>query len=206
MRPVLFTLLALCLMGVASCYSLTKEECASADWKAIGEADGAAGYDPQDRLADHAKACARIEVVPDKTLWNRGYESGLLRYCTPLNGLARGEAGDRYRNVCPAGNADSFLRGYGIGKRAYEIRSRIEDLKSEISANEDRIDDLRDALRQTEDEERARIIRRQMDDLDRDVRWAELSLAEAEFALVPIEREIAFFRRNPEQRPPVPGY
>lgn len=206
MRPVLFTLLASCLVGVASCYSLTKEECASADWQAIGEADGAAGYEPQGRIADHAKACARIEVIPDRTLWNQGYKAGLVSYCTPLNGLARGEAGDRYRNVCPPGSADGFLRGYGLGKRAYEIRSRIEDFQRDIKLNEDRIDELRDAMRQSGDEMRRSDIRREIAQLGTEIGWSELSISQAELDLLRIERDMEIFRQTLDRRRPVRGY
>ena len=53
---------------LASCNTLSKEECVAADWRVIGENDGATGYEPQQRFAAHAKSCERVKIVPDQTI------------------------------------------------------------------------------------------------------------------------------------------
>ncbi len=61
---------ALCLpVLLGSCATMSKEECVAADWRVVGETDGAAGYDPQSRFAAHAKSCEKAGVVPDQSLW-----------------------------------------------------------------------------------------------------------------------------------------
>ena len=65
------------LFILAACQTLSKEECVVADWRVIGEQDGAAGYSPQERFGNHVKACERAGVLPDQTLWNEGFQIGL---------------------------------------------------------------------------------------------------------------------------------
>jgi hypothetical protein len=128
------------IIGILSgCATLSKEECLAADWMVIGDADGAAGYAPQERFAGHTKACAKIGVVPDQTLWNQGYQKGVIRYCTPQNGLSVGEAGKSYANVCPLNSSASFQQAYDLGKKAYDIRRSIDSRKSSISSRQTQI-------------------------------------------------------------------
>lgn len=132
--------LAFGLLGIgvvlSACQTLSKEECVAADWTVIGETDGTAGYAPQERFARHAKACAKAGITPDQTAWNQGYQTGLIRYCTPANGLRVGEAGNNYANVCPLDKSAAFLSGYNLGKRAHDIRSDINARQSAISSRQ----------------------------------------------------------------------
>ena len=96
-------------IALSACQTLSKEECVAADWTVIGETDGAAGHAPQDRFARHVKACAKAGITPNQTAWNQGYQAGLVRYCTPANGLRVGEAGNIYANVCPLDKSAAFL-------------------------------------------------------------------------------------------------
>lgn len=120
-------------IALSACQTLSKEECVAADWTVIGETDGTAGHAPQDRFARHVKACAKAGITPNQTAWNQGYQAGLVRYCTPANGLRVGEAGNIYANVCPLDKSAAFLSGYNLGKRAHGIRSDINSRKSAIS-------------------------------------------------------------------------
>ncbi|MGO7939634.1 DUF2799 domain-containing protein, partial [Rhizobium ruizarguesonis] len=79
--------------------------------------DGAAGYEPQQRFAAHATSCERVKIVPAQTIWFQGYRAGLVHYCTPLSGLARGRADSGYANVGPPETAPGFLRGFGVGSK-----------------------------------------------------------------------------------------
>src|SRR3546814_8917613 len=101
------------LMALASCNTMSKEECRVADWKVVGDTDGAAGYDPQRRFADHVKSCAKSGAAPDQTGWYEGYRSGITRYCTPLSGASNGEAGRGHHNVCSPELEPVFMRKIG---------------------------------------------------------------------------------------------
>ncbi len=66
---------------LSGCATLSKEECMVGDWQAIGYNDGVAGYHSE-RLASHAKACAKASIAPDYQAWERGRQLGLKQYCT----------------------------------------------------------------------------------------------------------------------------
>ncbi len=182
------------LAGLSSCQSLSKDECLVADWQVIGENDGAAGQDPQGRFAQHVKACARVNVVPDQTLWNQGYKTGLVRYCTPRSGLQAGRSGKAYHNVCPVETQDGFLRGYNLGHAAYSKQSSINSLTNRINSLEYQIEQAKGGSKKkgskkwSKDE--VKRMRRQVHDLqrDRDDLERDLDL---------INRDIDWFNQDP---------
>lgn len=204
MRFVPLLTMMVVLLSLASCNSLSKEECAAADWLVIGDTDGAAGYNPQDRFASHVKSCARIKVVPDQTKWYEGYQAGLKRYCTPLSGLTHGEAGDSYHNVCPPETSAGFLKGYGLGRRGYELRSEADSIRSSMSYKESEIDRKYNEMKGSQDENRRRVLRDEIDQLDREIRRMRRDIDDVNFQLGVAQRDIDWFRQNPQA--PMPGY
>lgn len=187
--------LALPLM-LGSCATMSKEECVAADWRVVGETDGAAGYDPQSRFAAHAKSCEKAGIVPDQTVWYQGFQSGVVRYCTPLNGLQQGKAGKTYHNVCPADAADGFLRGYNLGKAEHDQRRRVESLENQIRQSEYRISELKEKIAKGEIEAKAGEgeIRR----MHRDIQRLRFEKQRKELDLRAIERDGEIFAANPD--------
>lgn len=203
---LVFSLAALAsALFLVSCNTLSKEECVAADWRVVGETDGASGYDPQERFAGHTKSCERVRIVPDQTLWYQGYQAGLVRYCTPLNGLARGQAGDAYANVCPPASAAGFLRGYGIGSRQYQLQSRLSSLRGDMAFKESDIDQMARKLRDAKPEEKGDL-RDRIDQREREVRRLREDLRDAEYDLERAARDAAWFQQDPDRPAPVPGY
>lgn len=150
--PALAVLLS--AMVLSACGTLSKEECLTADWDAIGERDGAAGYASTSRIAGHAKACAKAGVTPDQTLWRAGYERGLVRYCTPQNGLQVGESGGSYNNVCPVAKASRFLAAFDVGKRAHRARSDLDRAKRDVETKQREVSDTLKSFAGMTDEQR----------------------------------------------------
>ena len=189
--------MVLCLPVVlGSCATMSKEECVAADWRVVGETDGAAGHDPQSRFAAHAKSCEKAGVVPDQSLWYQGFQVGVTRYCTPLNGLQEGRAGKSYHNVCPAASSDGFLRGYRLGKAEHEQRRKIQSFDSEIRQVEFRIAELQKkigegSIDQNEAEREIGRLRLQIHRIRFDKQRAELDLRT-------IERDGEIFAANPD--------
>lgn len=187
----------LILTGVIlnACQTLSKEECAAADWSVIGESDGAAGHAPQDRFARHAKACAKIGVTPDQTLWNVGYQRGLVRYCTPANGLRVGGSGASYANVCPLDRSARFLTAYNLGKKAHDLRSSITAKNNAVSRRQADISQKLQSngkltpAQQTE-------IRFEITDLNRQNSTDQAEIARLSGQLALAERDVEDFRRG----------
>mgnify|MGYP003640526845 FL=1 len=166
-------LVALCAL-LSSCQTMSKEECAVADWRVIGEQDGAAGYNPQDRFARHVEACTRAGVSADQTLWYQGYQQGLPRYCTPLNGLSVGSQGGSYANVCPVDLDAGFREGYDLGRIYHQKKGEISSLEYRITSLEQAIRADEDLIRNSktdtrEIERRIDANRWQIRDIERDI-------------------------------------
>jgi len=177
--------LAACLV-LSSCQTMSKEECAIADWRVIGEQDGAAGHNPQDRFARHVKACAKAGVAANQTLWYQGYQQGLPRYCTPLNGLSVGSQGKAYANICPPDLEPGFRAGYDLGGTHYAkkreittLESSIRGIEQEIREDEKLISDGATEVRSIE--RRIRDNRRRIRDMDRDIGRLESELRRIEY-------------------------
>lgn len=188
-----FIILMFGLAILAGCQTLSKEECVAADWRVVGEQDGAAGHPPQQRFGDHAKSCERAGIVPDQTLWNQGYQIGLTRFCTPLSGLAHGKNGKSYANNCPPELASAFNSGYLLGLKHHgklqemdSVRSQIRSYEYEISSTQKKISEGK--IDQSEGEAEIRYNRRRINDLNRE-------LGRRESDLFRINSEIEEFRR-----------
>ncbi|MCF6370383.1 DUF2799 domain-containing protein [Rhizobium halophilum] len=196
MRYLPLASMAAVVLSLAACNTMSKEECRVADWAVVGDTDGAAGYNPQSRFADHVRSCSKSGAVPDQTRWYEGYQAGLRRYCTPLNGASTGEAGRAYHNVCPPELNSDFMRGYSLGKRVHDLRSRISSLNSSASSKEYEADKLHDERKKAEGKKR-REIRDRIDDLERDRRRMRREADDLGYELSEAERDLAFFRQNP---------
>ncbi|MCC6171884.1 MAG: DUF2799 domain-containing protein [Gammaproteobacteria bacterium] len=119
------------LLGLCGCASLSEKDCRGGDWYAIGLRDGAAGRS-EDYVAEHSAACQAFGVAPDHERWLAGRERGLERFCTARNGFRIGEVGGRYDDVCFAAAELEFRRGYELGFRMNQVRSRLERIDDEI--------------------------------------------------------------------------
>jgi hypothetical protein len=192
MRSFGILILIVCLGVISSCQTLSKEECAVADWRVIGEQDGAAGYNPQDRFARHVKACTKAGVAADQTLWYQGYQQGLPRYCTPLNGLSVGSQGQTYANVCPLDLEPAFREGYDLGRIHYDKKREISNLQSRIQTLEQAI---RDDEKLISDGAADKLTpQRRIDDNRRSIRDMDRDTGRLESDLRRIEDEMEDFR------------
>ncbi|MCC0036755.1 MAG: DUF2799 domain-containing protein [Hoeflea sp.] len=185
-------LVLLACLVLTSCQTMSKEECAVADWRVIGEQDGAAGYNPQDRFARHVKACTKAGVAADQTAWYQGYQQGLPRYCTPLNGLSVGTQGQSYANVCPLNLDAGFREGYDLGRTHYEKKRELNNLESRIRSLEFSIREDEKLLSAGTEDRRA--VERRIDDNRRSIRDMDRDIGRMESDLRRIEDDMEDFR------------
>lgn len=152
MRNFPFSVLGLFLL--ASCASLSPEQCRNADWRQIGYADGANGA-PGSRIQEHASACAKIDAKPDMEAYLSGRMEGLVSYCQPENGFDVGRRGaPDNTGDCPPHVRAAFLQNYRQGReisalegQIASLRSNMESERREMRRREDRIEDIRKELR-----------------------------------------------------------
>lgn len=155
---LLISLTAGALLLLSSCASMSKEQCLTANWLDQGFRDGRSGQ-PLTRIAAHQKACAKVGVVPNQTLYVEGRDKGIALYCTPENALTVGRQGQPYRNACPASLEQEFLEAYEKAKQLYDAEQRIESLNQDSRQLELR-------LRDEDDREKRRYLRQDLRDLD----------------------------------------
>lgn len=182
---------ALLLVG---CETMSKEDCASADWTSIGERDGLYGED-RAKFDERRAQCAKYGMESSAEDYDRGRDRGIRSYCTPEAGFDAGRNGRPYRNVCPPEAEAAFLSEYQVGKQLFDLTSEVKRLQDSYDGARRSLDDAheradraRDRLRQEDlsDEERSNAqrelerARREMDRLgddldrlDREIRAAE---------------------------------
>jgi len=120
---------------------MTKEECAVADWKSVGERDGAAGQG-LDYFARNVDACKKTKARPDHAAWQEGHAIGARRYCTPENGLLAGNNGKNYNNICPIDLQAEFLSAYQLGQQRHGLLQEHRTKASLVASNKSTISDI----------------------------------------------------------------
>lgn len=195
MIRLMLSVLCVAVMA-ASCVSMSQEDCAGANWRAIGANDGVDGA-AYSRLETRVTQCREFGIEPDLTAYNAGYEDGLVSYCRPANGFETGRRGSGYAGVCPAEIEPEFLMAYNEGRELNRLESNLDSAERAldrtydvIEDREDDIDELRKRQRDPEtrlpeDEFHARVsdirrdirrLTRELDDRRRDIDRARAEL------------------------------
>jgi len=170
-----FAFLTLIASALGGCASLSEKECQTADWESIGYIDGTRGYS-SGRIGDHVESCAKVDITPDRKLYEEGRNRGLEEFCTPRNGARIGEQGGSYGGVCPVMLEDAFLRGYNAGRDLRDVKEHMSRLQSAIQDAQAR---LRTKEPPLSDYERDQLIYR-LRGLEREYGRAESDLRRAE--------------------------
>lgn len=157
---------------LATCATLDREQCASVDWRRLGESDGAAGRHPS-HVEAHRRSCAEHKLPIDETSWRMGWERGITFYCTPQNGLSVGLEGGYYADSCPADLSADFTGAYRVAKRLHDARSSRDQYERELR-------DLEARWRRESDREKRAALDREIDDKRRWLRGAEQRVREAQ--------------------------
>jgi hypothetical protein len=141
---------AIALLGaLGGCASISKSECLSANWEDVGVRDGANGQ-PEEYLIQHSKACAKVQVTPDREAWQRGRERGLERFCVPQRAYQAGEWGGGFDvGLCVNYDQERLAEAYGKGREVHRLSAVVSTLDSEIR-------DVRTALERKDLEQKER--------------------------------------------------
>jgi hypothetical protein len=182
------------LLGLASCATMSADQCLAGDWVGQGYSDGASGLS-MSRLEAHAEACAKHGVTPDAAAYRSGRDQGLVQFCTPANGFRAGRTGSGYAGVCPAWLEADFMPAYrdgqivhGFERALTDARGRVDSLGRQLEDLDEKITGKQAELRATglteaqRDQIRSRIqeIRRERANTERDWRRAQEAVDEAE--------------------------
>ena len=128
-----FAAMSAAMMAAAGCASMSKEECVTADWGAIGYEDGAAGR-PVSAVSGRRQACAKkAGVTVDMAAYTSGRNEGLTLYCRPSNGYAVGSRGGAYHGVCTGPEEYAFLTAFETGQQLYGLESAVAAIGGQIN-------------------------------------------------------------------------
>ena len=124
---------ALIILGLSGCASMSADECLASDWSAVGYEDGARGYGTE-RFSQHRKACAKHGVAADFEAYKLGREEGLHEFCQPARGYTFGVNGGRYNGVCSGDLEPEFVQAYNAGYQLYTLRAAVSSAEAAIYA------------------------------------------------------------------------
>lgn len=134
--PILTAIFAGFLL--ASCATLSEEQCQAGDWRAIGVADGIEGR-PMSYLSNHVDACSEYGIGIDQALYQTGRAEGLRAYCRLDVAAAEGLDGEPYYGVCEGDLGVAFARVHGAAEDVYDLEAELNSIESEINRLESRI-------------------------------------------------------------------
>jgi hypothetical protein len=170
---------------------MSAEECAGADWGALGYRD--ADNNGQDRFGDRAESCADKGYSADAESYRRGWAEGIRSFCQPYRGFAFARDGGSFAGACPAELDEDFRYAYNDGRRVYDVQQDVQEARNEISRFESRRRELDEDLREAEDDlDEATIdeLRRQRRDNNDDLDVAQRNLPRLERMLSDLRYEI----------------
>lgn len=147
-------------LALVACESMSVSECKVADWGRVGFTDGAAGV-VRSRLADYTEDCGKAGVVPQAADYRQGWDLGIQRFCTAVNGWREGTLGHAGKEGVCLGQAgfDGFARNLDAGLKVYRTQEQLQRSGQEIN----RLEKELEAATKDEDKKRVREILRELD-------------------------------------------
>lgn len=171
---------------LASCATLSQEQCETGDWRSVGFNDGTRGR-PAGYVSNHADACSQYGIAVDAALYTAGRTDGLRQYCRPAVAERTGRSGDPYFGVCEGELGAAFSRVHAAAREVHDVRSEADSLDSEIRALIARLS-------------RPDLPQEQIAALTRQLRGLELERQSLQLRLRLVERRLADIVRAEEAR------
>lgn len=140
-------LVVLPIIALAGCATMSADQCATADWRALGFGDGSRG-ETLVKAARREDACADHGYAMDRAVYDNGRHAGLALYCTSQVAYGLGESGRSYTGVCVAHDEEGFLAAYRRGLELYAFTSAVSSAGSALRSAQNRFDELDGALDQ----------------------------------------------------------
>jgi hypothetical protein len=133
-------LLFFSVLGLSACQTMSAEECALADWRALGYADAADSG--ASRFPARQESCNKKGYAADFSAYQIGQRDGLRVFCEPNRGFAFAMRGGSFSGTCAPDQARNFSLAYADGRRVYDARSALSSAQSEVNRLNSHRDDL----------------------------------------------------------------
>lgn len=129
MKKILF--LSTLTVLLSGCAAMSVEQCKTANWFNVGEKDGSAGH--ESRLDKYYSSCQKANVVPNQSLYEKGYQKGLGYYCRPESIFNEALDGRGDFRVCPLEKRESLRSYYQIANEYYQANSEFDRSQNDLS-------------------------------------------------------------------------
>lgn len=119
--------------ALAGCATLSEQECRSADWEALGRAEGARGA-PATAIEAQREACAGHGIALEEAAWRAGHAKGVDEFCTPRGGYLAGRSATRVDPGLCAGKPqeEAFNTALRDGKDIAKLISELRTLRQAV--------------------------------------------------------------------------
>ncbi|MFK8021737.1 MAG: DUF2799 domain-containing protein [Pseudomonadales bacterium] len=134
------------LVLLTSCASMSPEDCATADWRALGYKDGARG-NTMETAGERGSVCSKHGYSMDHDLYREGRTEGLRSYCTENTAYSLGQSGEQYNGVCIDHGHDSFLAAYNQGYELFGFTNAVEQARQKLQTAEQDANIIDDKIR-----------------------------------------------------------
>ena len=203
MRLLLLAAAGGAALALASCVTMTKDQCLAGAWGEVGYRDGSEGY-PMSVLEDHVKACAEYGVAPDPVAYRSARADGLNGYCRWERAFQEGRDGDDYHGVCTPAQEEEFLPAYRDGQLVYAADQALVNARSSVESLDTRLEELDDKITAKQAEARADgltdeqrdVIRNRIQEIRRERADTEREWRRAQNAIDDAERDVRDVRRR----------
>ena len=116
---------------LSGCAAMSVEQCKTANWFNVGEKDGSAGQ--ESRLDRYYSSCQKASVVPNQSLYEKGYQQGLGYYCRPETIFNEALTGRGDFRVCPIAKRESLRVYYQVANDYYQANSAFNRSQSDLN-------------------------------------------------------------------------
>ncbi len=138
-------LVVLPLIALTGCATMSADQCATADWRALGFQDGSKG-ETLVKAERRGDACADHGYAMERAVYDSGRHAGLALFCTSQTAYRLGEAGRSYTGVCVGHDEEGFLAAYRRGLELYAFTSAVSSAGSALRSAQNRYGELDSAL------------------------------------------------------------
>jgi len=118
---------------ILSCSTMSKNQCANADWYSLGYDDLLVKSRDNTYFYQREKACGKHKLTANKNEYLKGWNDAIIKYCSKDNLYNIGLKGYEFVNTCGEEKYDSLIEHYRRGKRLFEINKLINKNGVEIN-------------------------------------------------------------------------
>lgn len=115
----------------SGCAAMSVDQCKTANWFNVGEKDGSVGHDS--RLDKYYSSCQKANIVPNQSLYEKGYQKGLGYYCRPETIFNEALDGRGDFRVCPIEKRESLRNYYQVANAYYQADSEFNRSQTDIN-------------------------------------------------------------------------